>query len=92
MANRNRTNPVQFYLDDDEQYILDEKFRLSVMKKQHIRFHAIRTIESLCNGTEKMRVNMCIWKEIQDIIHRGWFRYSAQHPVESLAGCMHFER
>ncbi len=32
MANRKRTNPVQFYLDDDEQYILDEKFRLSGMK------------------------------------------------------------
>ena len=32
MANRNRTNPVQFYLDDDEQYILDEKFRVSGMK------------------------------------------------------------
>ena len=29
MANRKRTNPVQFYLDDDEQYILDEKFRVS---------------------------------------------------------------
>ena len=24
MTNRKRTNPVQFYLDDDEQYILDE--------------------------------------------------------------------
>ena len=34
MANRKRTNPVQFYLDDDEQYILDEKFRLSGMKSQ----------------------------------------------------------
>ena len=34
MANRNRTNPVQFYLDDDEQYILDEKFRLSGMKSK----------------------------------------------------------
>ena len=32
MANRKRTNPMQFYLDDDEQYILDEKFRLSGMK------------------------------------------------------------
>ena len=32
MANRKRTNPVQFYLDDDEQYILDEKFRVSGMK------------------------------------------------------------
>ena len=32
MANRKRTNPVQFYLDDEEQYILDEKFKLSGMK------------------------------------------------------------
>ena len=34
MANRKRTNPIQFYLDDDEQYILDEKFRLSGMKSK----------------------------------------------------------
>jgi hypothetical protein len=34
MANRKRTNPVQFYLDDDEQYILDEKFKLSGMKSK----------------------------------------------------------
>ena len=34
MANRKRTNPVQFYLDDDEQYILDEKIRLSGMKSK----------------------------------------------------------
>ena len=34
MANRKRTNPVQFYLDDDEQYILDEKFRLLGMKSK----------------------------------------------------------
>ena len=34
MANRKRTNPVQFYLDNDEQYILDEKFRLSGMKSK----------------------------------------------------------
>ena len=34
MAKRNRTNPVQFYLDDDEQYILDEKFKLSGMKSK----------------------------------------------------------
>ena len=27
MANRNRTNPVQFYLSDDEQYILTTKFK-----------------------------------------------------------------
>ena len=34
MANRKRTNPIQFYLNDDEQYILDEKFRLSGMKSK----------------------------------------------------------
>lgn len=34
LAKRNRTNPVQFYLNDDEQYILDEKFKLSGMKSK----------------------------------------------------------
>ena len=34
MANRKRTNPVQFYLDDEEQYILDEKFKISGMKSK----------------------------------------------------------
>ena len=34
MANIKRTNPVQIYLDDDEQYILDEKFRVSGMKSK----------------------------------------------------------
>ena len=34
MTNRERTNPVQFYLNDDEQYILDEKFKLSGMKSK----------------------------------------------------------
>ena len=34
MAKRNRTNPVQFYLNDNEQYILDEKFKLSRMKSK----------------------------------------------------------
>ena len=34
MANRNRNNSVQFYLSDDEQKILDEKFRLSGMKSK----------------------------------------------------------
>ena len=34
MANRKRTNPVQFYLDDEEQYIIDEKFKLSGMKSK----------------------------------------------------------
>ena len=34
MVNRNRNNPVQFYLSDDEQKILDEKFRLSGMKSK----------------------------------------------------------
>ena len=36
MANRKRTNPVQFYLDDDEQYILDEKFKLSGMPRRRM--------------------------------------------------------
>ena len=34
MANRKRTNPVQFYLDDDEHYILNEKFKISGMKSK----------------------------------------------------------
>ena len=41
MANRKRTNPVQFYLDDDEQYILDEKFRLSGMKSKSAFLHKL---------------------------------------------------
>jgi len=32
MAKRNRTNPVQFYLSNDEQYILNTKFKSSGMK------------------------------------------------------------
>ena len=32
MAKRNRTNPVQFYLSHDEQYILNTKFKASGMK------------------------------------------------------------
>ena len=32
MANRNLTNPVQFYLSDDEQYILNTKLKASGMK------------------------------------------------------------
>ena len=34
MANRTRTNRNEFHLTDDEQYILDEKFRLSGMKSR----------------------------------------------------------
>ena len=34
MANRTRTNRNEFHLSDDEQYILDEKFRLSGMKSK----------------------------------------------------------
>ena len=34
MANRTRTNRNKFHLNDDEQYILDEKFRLSGMKSK----------------------------------------------------------
>ena len=32
MTNRNRANPVQLYLSDDEQYILNTKFKASGMK------------------------------------------------------------
>ena len=32
IAKRNRTNPVQFYRSDDEQYILTTKFKASGMK------------------------------------------------------------
>ena len=34
LANRTRTNRNEFHLNDDEQYILDEKFRLSGMKSK----------------------------------------------------------
>lgn len=34
MANRTRTNRNEFHLIDDEQYILDEKFKLSGMKSK----------------------------------------------------------
>ena len=34
MANRTRTNRNEVYLSDDEQYILNEKFRLSKMKSK----------------------------------------------------------
>lgn len=34
MANRTRKHRNEFHLNDDEQYILDEKFRLSGMKNK----------------------------------------------------------
>lgn len=34
MSKRNRTNPVQFYLNQEEQYILEEKFKISGMKSK----------------------------------------------------------
>ena len=34
LANRTRTNRNEFHLNDDEQYILDEKFKLSGMKSK----------------------------------------------------------
>lgn len=34
MSNRERTNPVQVYLNDNEQYILNEKFKLSGIKSK----------------------------------------------------------
>ena len=41
MANRNRTNPVQFYLSDDEQYILTTKFKASGMKSMSAFLHKL---------------------------------------------------
>ena len=34
MKKRTRTNPVQFYLNDEEQFILNEKFKLSSMRSK----------------------------------------------------------
>lgn len=34
MSKRARNNPIQFYLNDDKQYILDQKFRLSGMRSK----------------------------------------------------------
>ena len=34
MSKRTRIHPVQFYLNDDEQYIFEEKYRLSRMKSK----------------------------------------------------------
>ncbi len=34
MANRSRQNRNEFYLNDDEQYILEKKFKLSGMKSK----------------------------------------------------------
>jgi len=34
MSNRTRTNRNEFYLSDDEQYILDKKYELSGMKSK----------------------------------------------------------
>lgn len=34
MNKRSRNNPVQFFLNDDEQYILDQKFHLSGMRSK----------------------------------------------------------
>ena len=34
MANRTRTNRNEFHLDDKEQFILDEKFKLSGMESK----------------------------------------------------------
>ena len=54
MANRNRTNPVQFYLSDDEQYILNTKFIISryIVKFLYIfalywRFSRLFTLKSI---------------------------------------------
>ena len=34
MSNRERTIPIQFYLNENESYILNEKFKLSGMKSK----------------------------------------------------------
>ena len=34
MANRTRTNRCEFYLSNDEQYVLEEKYKLSGMKSR----------------------------------------------------------
>jgi hypothetical protein len=34
MAERTRKHPVQFYLNDEEEYILEKKFQLSKMKSK----------------------------------------------------------
>ena len=47
MANRNRTNPVQFYLSDDEQYILNTKFKASGMKSMSA---FLRKWHKFCRG------------------------------------------
>ena len=41
MAKRERTNSVQFYLNDDEEYILNEKFKLSGMKSKSAFLHQL---------------------------------------------------
>ncbi|CBL27252.1 hypothetical protein RTO_28090 [[Ruminococcus] torques L2-14] len=35
MTNRNRTNPVQFYLSDDEQYILQHQIQ-SIRHEEYV--------------------------------------------------------
>ena len=50
MANRSRTNPVQFYLDDDEQYILDEKFKRSGMKSKSASLRKLILYEYVYDG------------------------------------------
>ncbi len=47
MSKRTRIHPVQFYLNDDEQYILEEKYRLSRMKQ-------------ICLSTENDLIWICI--------------------------------
>lgn len=45
MANRTRTHRNEFHLNDGEQYILDEKFRLSRMKsKSALPFASLHTL------------------------------------------------
>ena len=47
MTERTRKHPIQFYLSDDEQYILDEKFRLSKMRSNTITLHTLKPNDTI---------------------------------------------
>lgn len=62
MANRERTNPVQVYLNDDEQYILDEKFKLSGMKSKSAFLRKLILWLYLRTTTERIPNRfICLW-------------------------------
>ena len=60
MANRNRTNPVQFYLSDDEQYILNTKFKASGMKSMSAFLRNTKTTAPTILLTRKPRTRTLI--------------------------------